>query len=159
MRNKWLIGAVVFGALMAVGYGAWRWWSDPWVRFETIKRVASGRITEGQMPLELGENFDPTVSQSTFMLLGKKEEGNVLRVKWVFPPVMGEREVETALGCEGGIRARGRDERVGRRVTAPEARKLMTEENGPVLVTGLCSDAGCSQIVGACDIYLSGKTK
>lgn len=143
----------------ASAYGLFLWRTEPMMRLEIIKRVAPGRITEGQMPLELGENFDPTVSQSTFMLLGKKEEGNVLRVKWVFPPTMDEREVETALGCEGRIRARGKDERVGKRVTAPEAKKLMTEENGPVLVTGLCSDAGCSQIVGACDIYLSGKTK
>lgn len=159
MRKKWLIGVVVFGALMAAGYGAWRWWSDPWVRFETTKKVAPDRIVEGQIPLELSDGFDPTVSQSTFMVAEKSEGENVWRVRWVFPPQMGERELETALWCEGGVKVRGRGERSGRAVGMDEAIGLMTEENGPILVTGLCSDAQCSQLVGVCDIYLSGKVK
>jgi hypothetical protein len=159
MNKKWLLIPIITVIVILIIYGIFLLSNNPITRMKILNQVVPNTITEGNLPDEWGENFDPRLNPSTFMVNEKTGVENELSLTYVFPPIKEGQKIESMLVCEQGVEVKKYNEKKGEKVNIEQAISLMTLENGPIMITAYCGDLLCNTIVGKCDIYLSGKSK
>lgn len=142
--------------LLLIGGGVYWIWSIPQYKLAIAKKVFSNTTSDGALPAQLGDGFDPTLNTPRFMVKGVGRGENTLQLEYAFPTARAGVKVESKIVCEKGISVKYRGQTSGSKVTGAEALGLVNPVLEPIFVGGLCSDNNCQTIVGECDMYLSG---
>lgn len=103
MNKKWFVIPIVAVILVFIIYRIVALWNDPLKRMKVIKQVAPNTVTEGKLPDEWGENFDPRLNPATFMVDGESKTENSLELTYAFPPSKKGEKIESMLVCEQGV--------------------------------------------------------
>ncbi len=157
MNKKWLVILLLL-IVATISYLALWIWNNPSAKAKFFKIVAPSLITSGGIPLELAEEFDPTINSSTFMF-EEKLDGGKIKINRVFPPLVNNQIFESEIDCEEGIMAKAQGDKKSKRIDLKELSSLLVLENSPILITSKCNSPNCKVLVGECNIFLSGKSE
>lgn len=163
MRKRTIIVYGVLLFLVVVGVATWFARANPRVfaRYKRNFAVALGLAKESKdpqsAPEELSINFDPSVNEATFSIISSNQAEQTLTLKYMYPENKAGEQVESKIVCGQ------RDYRVGtgkskpKNVTSEEFWKKAVGGDGEMMVlSGLCGNNECREIVSVCYLYLSG---
>ena len=107
------------------------------------------------LPLELSEDFDPTVNSPKFMIESVDRQAKTFSLKSVFPPIFEGKRLTSRITCQE-IKIVGSGDSVGENVTYDVLMERMEGVSNEMMIfSGLCSDKTCAEINQSCQLYLA----
>ncbi|MBI5823248.1 MAG: hypothetical protein HZB18_04420 [Chloroflexi bacterium] len=151
--NKWWIWAVLILTTIITSF--YIVWTNPRSKFAILDLISPKNKPAEGLPSELDQNFDPSVNEPRFIVVGLGNSENSLQLEYVFPPHLAGQKIESTLICEKGIRAREQGQSKLNEISLSDAISKINPENMPILMIGLCEDSTCQNIIGRCDLLLN----
>jgi hypothetical protein len=156
------MGKLVLGLLFAIIFIILIFGSIFWLSPEFqlgVYKTISKSSNDGDIPPELSFEFDYSTNPLKFLVLGKSDNGSILNLEYSFPKTLAGQKVTSEMVCEKGIKIRLQGENKQKASNIVEALSLVTPENQPILLTGMCENSTCKNIIGECELYLNKKNE
>lgn len=120
------------------------------------KNIAQGIINAtnqdsipGEIPDELGKDFDPTKNPPKFVILGVNKDEETLKIKSVWPTSFEGLETESKIYCrEGDIKINGKETSSSEFFT-----KILSTKGVNIIFSGICVDSTCNEITRSCELF------
>jgi hypothetical protein len=152
MKKLFLLALI----LLCVGGGIvyYYWQNNTRLRAKVIEIVGGEQIKRNNPPEELQGQFDPTVTRGVYSLGQKNQNEKTIVLTMVWPKLEGVVPVTCRLECEGTITLIGEGKE--KTITVNEFWGDQRVQEMAVLVSGLCGDKSCQNLVSACNVNVEG---
>lgn len=147
---------LLFSGLIVAG----AWWylqSDSVAMSKAIASIASKSKVPTTAPLELGEQFDPSVNTAMYVIDGVGRDSETLILRFVWPQIMSGKIVTSKISClDSEIELHVSGQKGTRNVSKQDLfDKIETGDKASMIFSGLCSDERCSEIVRGCKLTVA----
>lgn len=162
MSRKWGIAALSIFLLLVVVVAASTWYlrNNPVAMSKTIVSLASRRKEPATIPLELSEEFDPSVNAAMYTVDSLERESEILVLKLVWPQVMSGKVVKSKISCiDGAIQLHMRGEKSALVSKQELFDKIEAGDKASMIFSGLCNDKGCGEMINRCSLTVPAEGK
>jgi hypothetical protein len=165
LRRKIVVTFYVLLLLVIAIIGVTTWYARSNPRgFAQNKRdlvSALGLAKEGEganvPPEELTGKRDPAVSQATFSIVSFDQIEQTLTLTYMYPESRAGEQVVSRIVCDEGDYQIGIGKEKPKKVTRGEFwEKIIGREGEMMVLSGLCGDSECREMISECYLYLPG---
>jgi hypothetical protein len=130
-------------------------WTIPQSKFAVLNFITPKDNRSRSLPSELNQDFNPSINEPRFNVIGIGSKVNSFQLEYSFPPSLVGQKIESQINCSKGLYIRERGQTKLKKVNMEYVLPKIIPENMPILLTGLCKDKDCQSIVGKCGLYLN----
>jgi hypothetical protein len=130
-------------------------WTIPQSKFAVLNFITPKDNRSRGLPSELSQDFNPSINEPRFNVIGIGSTVNSFQLEYSFPPSLVGQKIESQINCSKGLYIRERGQTKLKKVNLDYVLPKIIPENMPILMTGLCGDPVCQSIEGRCELLLN----